>query len=220
MMYSRAINIGFLLILLIIPDIHSQYSESDWKARDKWMKVAEIFQIANIQVGNEVADIGCHEGYISIRLADFIGETGKVYSVDVREDRLNKLNDIASKRGIRNIQTILGDYDDPKLEENSIDVVLIIDAYHEMNDYKQILFHVKKALKPDGRILILEKLKRQKIGKSRQEQTMGHTIAPKYVENELKEAGFEVIAIEKDLGYWEEDPDKMIWVMVGVLPES
>ena len=57
-MCSRAINIGFLLILLIIPDMRSQYSESDWKARDKWMKVAEIFEIASIQVGNEVADIG------------------------------------------------------------------------------------------------------------------------------------------------------------------
>ncbi len=124
--------------------MHSQYSESDWKARDKWMKVAEIFQMADIQLGNSVADIGCHQGYMSIRLSDFIGETGKVYSVDVREDRLNKLNDIASKRGIRNIQTILGDYDDPKLQENSIDVVLIIDAYHEMNDYKQILLNVKK----------------------------------------------------------------------------
>lgn len=200
--------------------MYCQYLESDWKARDKWMKVAQILEMADIQLGNNVADIGCHQGYMSIRVADFIGETGKVYSVDVREDRLNKLNDIASERDIKNIQTILGDYDDPKLEENSIDVVLIIDAYHEMNDYKQILFHVKKALKPDGRILILEKLKRQKIGKSRNEQTQGHTIAPKYVENELKEVGFEVIAIEKNLGYWEEDPDKKIWVMVGALPQS
>ncbi len=113
-MCSRAINIGILLFLLIVPELYCQYSESDWKARDKWMKVAEIFKIANIQVGDEVADIGCHQGYMSIRLADFIGETGKVYSVDVREDRLNKLNDIASERDIRNVQTILGDYDDPK----------------------------------------------------------------------------------------------------------
>ena len=208
------------MFFLIIPEMYCQYSESDWKARDKWMQVAQILEMADIQLGNSVADIGCHQGYMSIRVADFIGETGKVYSVDVREDRLNKLNDIASERDIKNIQTILGDYDDPKLEENSIDVVLIIDAYHEMNDYQQILFHVKKALKPDGRILILEKLKRQKIGKSRKEQTQGHTIAPKYVENELKEAGFDVIAIEKDLGYWEEDPDKKIWVMVGALTQS
>ncbi len=208
------------MFLLIIPAMYGQYSESDWKARDKWMKVAQIFEMADIHLGDDVADIGCHQGYMSLHLATYIGEKGKVYSVDVREDRLNSLNEIASERGIRNIQTILGDYDDPKLPENSIDVVLIIDAYHEMKDYREILQHVKKALKPNGRILLLEKLKREMIGKSRQEQSKAHTLAPKFVENELKEAGFEVIMIDKDLGYWEENHDKKIWVMVGFLPQS
>lgn len=219
-MSSRVIIISFLLFLLTIPEIYSQYSEGDWKDRDKWMKVTQIFEMADIHRGDHVADIGCHQGYMSIRLADFIGETGKVYSVDVREDRLNKLKDIASKSGIGNIQTILGDYDDPKLKENTLDVVLIIDAYHEMKDYMEILQHAKKALKPNGRILVLEKLKSEMIGKSRQEQSKAHTLAPKFVEIELKEAGFEVITIEKDLGNWEENPDKKIWVMVGILPES
>lgn len=217
-MLNRSIIVGFLLMVLIIPDLYCQYSESEWKARDKWMKVTDIFEIAGIQAGNEVADVGCHQGYMSIRLAKYIGDTGMVYSVDVREDRLNKLNDIATKRGIGNIQTILGDYDDPKLKENSIDVAFIIDAYHEMKDYKQILLNIKKALKPDGRLLVLEKLKHKMIGKSRQEQTLAHTISPEFVENELTEAGFTVTTLEKDLGYWEEDPDKKIWVLLAVLP--
>ena len=218
MMYSRVRTLCFLFALLIIPALYCQYSESEWKARDKWMKVTDIFEIAGIQAGSEVADVGCHQGYMSIRLAKYIGDTGKVYSVDVREDRLNKLNDIATKRGIGNIQTILGDYDDPKLKEHSIDVALIIDAYHEMKDYKQILLNIKKALKPDGRLLVLEKLKHKMIGKSRQEQTLAHTISPEFVKSELTEAGFTVTILEKDLGYWEEDPDKKIWVLVAVLP--
>jgi hypothetical protein len=65
--------------------------------------------------------------------------------------------------------------------------------------------------------LILEKLKSHMIGKSREEQTKAHTISPEYVERELKAAGFVVTLLRKDLGYWEEDPDKKIWVMVGVL---
>jgi ubiquinone/menaquinone biosynthesis C-methylase UbiE len=216
-MFSKVIAISFLTILLNIPDVNSQYVESEWEDRDKWMKVTEIFQIAGLRIGDDVADIGCHEGYMSFHLADFIGATGKVYSVDVREDRLNDLNEIAATRGIGNIKTILGNYDDPKLQGKTLDAVLIIDAYHEMNDYMQILDHVKKALKPNGRILILEKLKRHMIGKSREEQTKAHTISPEYVEKELKEAGFVVTLLRNDLGYWEEDPDKKIWVMVGVL---
>ncbi len=218
MMYSRVRTLCFLFALLIIPGLYCQYSESDWKDRDEWMKVRDIFEMAGVKEGNIVADIGCHQGYLSIRLAKYIGETGKVYSVDVREDRLNKLNDIATERGIRNIHTILGDYDDPKLQEHSIDVAFMIDAYHEMKDYKQILLNVKKALKPDGCILVLEKLKRKMIGKSRQEQTLAHTISPEFVKNELTEAGFTVTILEKDLGYWEEDPDKKIWVLLAVLP--
>lgn len=217
-MRNKAIAIGFLLMLLIIPGLYGQYSESDWKDRDEWMKVMDIFEMAGVQKGNVVADIGCHQGYMSIRLAKYIGETGQVYSVDVREDRLNKLNDIAKERGIRNIHTILGDYDDPKLPEQSIDVAFIIDAYHEMKDYRQILLNVKKALKPNGRILVLEKLKSEMIGKSRQEQTLSHTISPAYVQNELKEAGFRGIQKENDLGFWEDDPEKRIWVLLAVLP--
>ena len=219
-MRNKAIKIGFLLMLLIIPGLYGQYSESDWKDRDTWMKVRDIFEMAGVEKGHVVADIGCHQGYLSIRLAKYIGETGKVYSVDVREDRLNKLNDIATERDITNIHTILGDYDDPKLPEQSIDVAFIIDAYHEMKDYRQILLNVKKALKPDGRILVLEKLKSEMIGKSREEQTLAHTISSEYVKNELKEAGFTIIQLEKDLGFWEEDPDKRIWLVIGILPQS
>lgn len=217
-MRNKAIAIGFLLMLFFIPGLYGQYSESEWKDRDEWMKVMDIFEMAGVEKGHVVADIGCHQGYLSIRLAKYIGETGKVYSVDVREDRLNKLNDIATERDITNIHTILGDYDDPKLPEQSIDVAFIIDAYHEMKDYRQILLNVKKALKPDGRILVLEKLKSEMIGKSRQEQTLAHTISPGYVQNELKEAGFSGIQKENDLGFWEEDPDKRIWVLLAVLP--
>ncbi|MBT8180867.1 MAG: class I SAM-dependent methyltransferase [Eudoraea sp.] len=217
-MRNETNKIGFLLMLLIIPGLYGQYSESDWKDRDEWMKVSYIFEMAGVEEGNVVADIGCHQGYLSIRLAKYIGETGTVYSVDVREDRLNKLNDIATERGIRNIHTILGDYDDPKLQQQSLDVAFIIDAYHEMKDYKQILLNVKKALKPDGRILVLEKLKNEMIGKSRQEQTLAHTISPEFVKNELTETGFSVTDLKKDLGYWEEDPDKKIWVLLAVLP--
>ena len=91
-MRNETNKIGFLLMLLIIPGLYGQYSESDWKDRDEWMKVNYIFEMAGVEEGNVVADIGCHQGYLSVRLAKYIGETGKVFSVDVREDRLNKLN--------------------------------------------------------------------------------------------------------------------------------
>ncbi len=199
---------------------YAQYAETDWEDRDNWMDVQQIFNYAGIEEGSMVADIGCHEGYISFHLSETVGNKGKVFAVDVREDRLETLNEIARKKGKKNIETILGDYDNPHLPKNSLDVVLIIDAYHEIREYKEVLSHIKKALKPNGRILILEKLKSEIIGKSRSEQTTAHSLSSDYVEDELLEAGFVDTQFYDKLGYWENNEEKKIWIMVGILPSS
>ena len=123
------------------------------------MNIGELLEWADVNKNATVADIGCHEGYLSMHLARVVGQDGKVYAVDVREDRLEKLRKNASKRQIENIEATLGDYDDPKLPENKLDVVFVVDAYHEMTEYRTMLSHIHKSLKPGGRILILEKLK-------------------------------------------------------------
>ena len=90
-----------------------------------------------------------------------------------------------------------------------------MDTYHEMSDYMSILDHVKKALKPDGLIVIIEKLKSRIIGKSRNEQTDAHSLSTKYVKEELQEAGFILRYENNNLGNWENDPDKVIWMLIA-----
>ena len=211
-----------LLLALILQQsyITAQYSADDWTERDRWMDVSRIMGLAGVEEGHHVADIGCHEGYFSIHLAEAVGVRGKVYSVDVREDRLEKLNANAKERNIINITTILGDYDNPKLPKNELDVAVIMDTYHEMKDYMTILEHVKLALKPSGKILILEKLKSHAKNKSRKEQTTAHTLSPRYVKKELQEAGFKVIHQVENMGNWENNSTKKIWVLVGVSPDA
>lgn len=210
-----------LLVVFTLPFLaESQYNSSDWEERDEWMDVERILELGEVEDGQHVADIGCHEGYFSMHLARAVGLRGKVYSVDVRDDRLQKLNENASERNLINITTILGDYDDPKLPEKELDLVVIMDTYHEMKDYRTILQHVKQALKPSGKILILEKLKSHARDKSRQEQTLAHTLSPHYVRKELQEAGFKVTRQVDNLGNWENNSSKKIWVLVGVAPDA
>lgn len=205
-----------LLILCCIPlQGFSQYEENDWEERDTWMALDTIFNVIGIEKGNYVADIGCHEGYLSVRLSKQIGEAGKVFAVDLRTDRLETLNAIAKDRGINNITTIEGDYDNPNLPKGLLDTVIIMDTYHEMSDYMSILRHVKKALKPNGQIVIIEKLKSRIIGKSRHAQTQAHSLGTKYVKQELQKAGFTLRYENNDLGNWENDPDKVIWMLVA-----
>lgn len=213
---------GLLVVMaiLLVEPVYSQYIEDDWAARDKWMDVTSILNWAGVEKGDRVADVGCHEGYLSIRLAQRVGDSGKVYSVDVVEDHLNALTKHAEDRQLNNITTVLGKYDDPGLPENSFDVVFIIDAYHEMDDYKVILEHIKNDLKPGGRIVILEKLKDHARDKTRKEQANAHTLSPEYVQAELEEAGFVVNEIFRNIGFWENEKNKKIWVLIGQVPRS
>ncbi|MFD2562405.1 class I SAM-dependent methyltransferase [Aquimarina rubra] len=204
-----------LLILLGVFFSQAQYKENDWKERDTWMNVSKIFEIAEIKSGNKVADIGCHEGYLSIHMAKAVGASGKVFAVDVRKDRLEKLEEHLIDRNVKNVRTILGDYDNPKLPENSLDVVVILDTYHEMDDYKKILAHVKKALKSGGNIVLIEKFKQHMLNKSREEQKEAHTLALHYVKEELEAAGFKIKSESKDFGRWKKEEDKRIWILVG-----
>jgi len=210
--HAYTLVIGCLLISQLVV---AQYTENDWADRDTWMNVNYIFDQAAIKEGSRVADIGCHEGYLSVRLAKRIGSQGKVYAVDVRDDRLLDLKNNLKDRSIDHVEVILGDYDNPKLPENSLDVVVIMDTYHEMYDYMKILGHVYASLKPGGRIVIVEKLKSRIKGKTREEQTDAHSLSAKYVKEELKEAGFEVTFQNDDLGNWENDSTKVIWMVIG-----
>lgn len=205
----------FLFVLLMSQMAIAQYEEGDWAERDTWMDVNAIFDQVGITEGSAVGDIGCHEGYLSVRLAGRVGEAGQVYAVDVREDRLNDLRANLKDRDLTNVNVILGDYDNPKLPTNTLDVVIIMDTYHEMEDYMTILDHVHEALKPGGRIVIVEKLKTRIKGKSRDQQTAAHSLSLKYVKKELMKAGFEVGYQNKDMGDWENDVDKVIWMVVG-----
>ena len=204
-----------LLLLLVSGITQSQYKEPDWDYRDQWMDVDRIFRMGGITPGDTVADIGCHEGYLSMHLAQEVGKNGKVYAVDVREDRLETLQENARKRKLMNIKTILGDYDNPRLPEGQLDVILIVDTYHEIKSYMTVLEHVRLSLKPDGRVIILEKLKAHARNKSRDEQVLSHTLSRKFVKQELQEAGFGIVTEVKDLGKWEEEEDKTMWLLVA-----
>lgn len=204
-----------VLVLFFVFTGFSQYAEYEWEDRDKWMNVSEVFDLADIQEGNKVADIGCHEGFLSVRLAERVGESGGVYAVDVREDRLESLKENLEDRNIKNVEVILGDYDNPKLPIEALDAVIVMDTYHEIEDYMEVLGHIHDALKPGGRLLMLEKLKDHAKGKSRDKQADSHTLASKYVEKELQQAGFEITKSISDFGKWEREENKTMWILVA-----
>ena len=88
----------------------------------------------NLKPGMVVADVGSGTGYMSLKLARRVGASGKVYAEDVQPDMLEKVRANAAKSGLKNIETVQGAYADPKLPAGQIDLVLLVDVYHEFSE--------------------------------------------------------------------------------------
>jgi len=109
-----------------------------------------------VKRGSVVADIGAGVGYHSWRLADMVGPTGRVIAEDIQEGMIALLKKNVSDRKLKNVDIVLGTQTDPKLPENSVDLVLMVDVYHEFADPVSMMRHIRDALKPDGRVVLVE----------------------------------------------------------------
>ena len=112
--------------------------------------------VLKIPKGASVADIGAGSGYITVRLAARVGPTGKVFANDVQPQMLNILARRLSNNRITNVTLIEGTFDDPRLPPASVDLALMVDVYHELSQPQAILRHLREALKPGGRLVLLE----------------------------------------------------------------
>jgi SAM-dependent methyltransferase len=110
----------------------------------------------NLKPGMVVADVGAGTGYMSLKLARRVGAGGKVYAEDVQPEMLRSVRANAAKSGFKNIETIQGTYTDPKLPVGQMDLVLLVDVYHEFSEPQKMLRGIRDSLKPDGRLVLLE----------------------------------------------------------------
>lgn len=222
----RRLKFGRYTLLLAIGllganQLHGQdqwknvYRESAWKERDAWQRAPELMKEMGARRGSVVADIGCHEGYMTVKLADVVASSGRVYAVDVDAPKLELLKQHLATRNITNVTTIKGDYDDPKLPTGQLDGVIILDTYHEMEDHDKILAHVHHALKKNGRLVICEPIEASRRSLSRSEQEARHEIALKFVEEDLIKAGFTIVRKEDPFADRTKVKGDIMWLLVA-----
>jgi ubiquinone/menaquinone biosynthesis C-methylase UbiE len=109
-----------------------------------------------IRPGMVVADVGAGTGYMSLRLAKRVGPSGKVYANDIQPEMLRRLRENAAKAGLANIETVQGEEADPKLPAGRMDLVLLVDVYHEFSKPREMINKIRDSMKPDGRLVLLE----------------------------------------------------------------
>ncbi len=139
-----------------------------------------------LKPGMVVADVGAGTGYMSLRMAKRVGPTGKVYANDLQPEMLRRLRENAAKAGITNIETVQGEEADPKLPAGRMDLVLLVDVYHEFSKPLEMIDKIRESLKPSGRLVLLEYRKEDPKVPIREEHKM--TVAE--VKAELEPQGF------------------------------
>ena len=123
--------------------------------RDAWQRPEQIMDHLGIAEGSVVADLGAGGGWFTIRLARRVGPNGRVYAQDIQPEMIGAIKRRVDREGLKNVDTVLGTTADPQLPA-PVDVVLIVDTYHEMDDPQTLLRKVRASLKPGGRVGIVE----------------------------------------------------------------
>ena len=124
--------------------------------RDAWQRPDQIMDALGIGEGSVVADIGAGGGWFTVRLSRRVGPNGLVYAEDIQQPMIDAIERRVAREPGHNVRTIRGTPVDPHLPAESIDAVLIVDAYHEMENPKRLLANVAQALRPNGVIGVVD----------------------------------------------------------------
>lgn len=189
------------------------YHGADWlerPEREREERPDLVLKAMELEEGDVVVDMGCGSGYFARRMAKAVGAAGKVYGVDIQPEMLAILEDLCARQGIANVVPILGEEDDPRLPEGAIDWILLVDVYHEFQDPEPMLAKMRAALKPDGKVCLVEYRAEDDTARHIKPE---HRMSVKQVLAEWNEAGYELIDLQETLPsqhlfIFRKDPDR------------
>ena len=169
-------------------------AQDETKARDAWQQPDRVMDALGIKPGSVVGDIGAGGGYFTFHLAQRVGPTGKVYSEDILEGEVKKIRERAEGEKLVQVEAILGTKDDPKLPAEKLDVVLIVNAYHEMREHDAMLRALFRALKPGGLLAIIDAPAQP--GEAREKYYERHRIPEQFIRDDAAHNGFSFVRQE------------------------
>jgi ubiquinone/menaquinone biosynthesis C-methylase UbiE len=135
------------------------YHGADWlirNSREREEHCRTLIKALNLKSGETVCDMGCGNGFYTLKMAKLVGKTGRILAVDIQPEMLHLLELRTKDAGIGNVEPVQGSAADPKLPAGKVDLILLVDVYHEFAYPEQMLTAMRKALKPHGRLALVE----------------------------------------------------------------
>ncbi|HZU28885.1 MAG TPA: methyltransferase domain-containing protein [Bryobacteraceae bacterium] len=212
------------------PNTGNPSTIDDFKAgdanREAYQRATDIVSALQLSNGDWAADVGAGSGYYAMRLSDVVGRSGKVFAEDISDRAIDWLNKRVKAFGLTNVTVVDGDADSPKLPANALSAVLVVNAYHHFSNHQAMSKQIVRALKPGGRLVIVDYTLAEHRSLSRAEQVNIHEIDPALVRSELTTVGFNVDHSEdpfvrrkpevKDNGIGRAD----LWLLVATRPKG
>lgn len=166
--------------------------------REAWQKPDQVMDALHVAEGTTVADLGAGGGWFTMRLARRVGPNGRVYAVDVQRLMIEAIRRRIEREGLTNVTPVLGEYDDPGLPPDAQpDAVLIVDAFHEMEDPVLLLKNVARTLRAHGRIGIID----YREGEGGPGPDSAERVPPSLVISQAAAAGLRLVEQHKFLPY-------------------
>ena len=128
----------------------------DRPEREDEEQPTKVIEALELKGGEVIADLGAGSGYFTFKLAPKVGDKGKVLAVDIQDEMIAELKKRIEKNKTTNVETIQCTESDPKLPESGVDIVLMVDVYHEIAYPYEVMSAIRKALKPGGRMVFVE----------------------------------------------------------------
>lgn len=135
------------------------YAGAPWlvrESREREEECSKLLQALKISPGQTVCDLGCGNGFYTLKLAKLVGPKGTVWAVDIQPEMLDLLDERATARGVTNLRPTLGTVTSPNLPKGKLDLLLLVDVYHEFSHPKEMLTAIRASLKPTGRVALVE----------------------------------------------------------------
>lgn len=171
-----------------IPTASENVAFFDRPEREAEERSDALVKALEIRQGVTIADIGAGTGYFTWRLAQYAGPTGKVIAVDIQQRMLNLAAETVRQHGLVNVEYVLGNETDPRLPPGSVDIAFIAHSYHEFSQPETIMEAIRRSLKSDGRLVVVEYAKERKLAPA----SPLHKMSFDEIREEIEPIGFDL----------------------------
>jgi len=148
------VSIAAVLCCLSAPSVDGQYGS---QARDKIELPEKVMEVTGVRPGMVIGEVGAGHGYFTFWLARGVGEKGRVYANDIDRSALAAIERRRAAENVANIETVLGTVEDPRFPSGSLDMVFMVNSFHDLERPVELLANLLPALKPDATVVIMDR---------------------------------------------------------------